>query len=135
MEEIYLDPGTSLLLVLVLLFIAIFIWQYVASSNARTKTRVETPQAPQEAAQVVQQAFSGARSALWTATSGPGAFNMRRRGKDGGITLSIDVHALPVGGSAVDMWASSYSERFVVLVNFAGSVNSRKKAIARSLAS
>ncbi|WP_339122915.1 hypothetical protein [Pseudonocardia sp. D17] len=135
MKEINLDSGTSLLLILVLLFIAVFIWQYVASGNARTTTRVETPRAPQEAAQVVQQAFSGARSALWTATSGPGAFNMRRRGKDGGITMSIDVHALPAGGSAVDMWASDYNQRFVALINFAGSVNSRKKAIARELAS
>lgn len=47
--------------------------------------------------------------------------------------MSIDITPLPGGGSAVDMWASTYNEYFLVLANFAGSVNSKKKAIARLL--
>ena len=70
--------------------------------------------------------------APWTGVSGSGTVNMRLT-KGGGIVKSIDVAELPSGGSAVDMWASAYREYFVVLANSAGSVNSRKKAIARLL--
>ena len=47
--------------------------------------------------------------------------------------MSVDIEPLPNGGSATNMWASSYNEYLVVLANFAGSVNGRKKAIAHVL--
>ncbi|UOZ11359.1 hypothetical protein [Amycolatopsis sp. WQ 127309] len=72
---------------------------------------------------------------LWTAASGPGSINKRRRGKDRGITMSIDIEAHPGGGSQVEMWASQTNVYFGLFVNFSGAVNSRKKAISRLLAS
>lgn len=122
----------EIVLVLVALFIAVVVWQFLATRNALATTRVQSRYSPHDTAQIVQQAFSGARNALWTSATGPGAINMRRRGKDGGIIMSIDVRPA-AGGSAVDMWASDYNEYMFVLANIAGSVNSRKKAIARLL--
>jgi hypothetical protein len=123
----------TLLVILVLAFVAVFAWQFTASRNALAVTRVESHRSAEDAARIVQNAFTGARNALWTGASGPGAINMRRRGKGGGIVLSVDIEPLPSGGSATNMWASSYNEYLVVLANFAGSVNSRKKAIAQLL--
>ncbi len=123
----------SPLLLLILAFVLAFIWQFLATKKALATTRLESHHSPQEAAQLVQSAFAGARNAIWTGATGPGTINMRRRGKDGGIVMSIDVTELPGGGSAVGMWASAYHEYLVVLANFAGSVNSRKKAIAQLL--
>jgi hypothetical protein len=125
--------GTFLLPLLILAFVLAFIWQFLATKKALATTRLESRRPPHEAAQLVQNAFSGARNALWTGANGPGTINMRRRGKDGGIIMSIQVVELPGGGSAVDMWASTYHEYLGVLANMAGSVNSRKKAIARLL--
>lgn len=121
------------LLLLILAFVLLAIWQFLATKKALATTRIESRCSAQEAVQLVQSAFSGARNALWTGATGPGMINMRRRGKDGGIVMSINVTESPGGGSAVDMWASSYTEYLVVLANFAGSVNSRKKAITRLL--
>ena len=123
----------TFLLVLVLAFVGIFVWQFMATKSALATTRVESRLSVEDAAQVVQGVFGGARNALWTGASGPGAINMRRRGKDGGIVMSVDIEQMPGGGSATNMWASSYNEYLVVLANFAGSVNSRKKAIAQLL--
>ncbi|ROO61552.1 hypothetical protein EDC02_3492 [Micromonospora sp. Llam0] len=58
---------------------------------------------------------------------------MRRRGVRGGITMSIDIEPLPGGGTRVDMWASGTVVYLGFLVNFAGVVNRRKRAIARRL--
>jgi hypothetical protein len=123
----------TFLLLLILAFVGIFAWQFTATKNALATTQVESRRSVEEAAQVVQAAFTGARNALWTGTTGPGAINMRRRGKDGGIVMSVDIEPLPGGGSATRMWASSYNEYLGLLANFAGSVNSRKKAIAQVL--
>lgn len=122
-----------LIVLVVLAFVGLLIWQFVASKNALMTTRVKSRYSPQEAAAMAMGAFAGARGALWTDASGPGSINKRRRGKDGGITMSIDIQPLANGGSAVEMWASTYNQMFIVFANFAGSVNSRKKAIARTL--
>lgn len=81
----------------------------------------------------MREAFTGARSVLWTPASGPGAINMRRRGTRGGITMSIDIEQWRDGGCEGSMWASQTVVYLGVLVNFAGVVNRRKKAIARAL--
>lgn len=78
-------------------------------------------------------AFTGPRAILWTTVSGPGTINMRRRGVRGGITMSITIEPRPDGGSVVDMWASEAVVYLGLLVNFAGVVNRRKRAIARAL--
>lgn len=121
------------IVVVVLAFVGLLVWQYMATKNALATTRVESRYTPQQATEMAMGAFGGARSALWTDTSGPGSINKRRRGKDGGITMSIAIEPLANGGSAVEMWASTYNQMFIVLANFAGAVNSRKKAIARTL--
>lgn len=116
-------------------FVAVFIWQLVESRNALATTSITTHLPPQQVAQLIESAFSGARSILWTTTSGPGTINMRRRGFRGGITMSIDIEPLPEGGCRVDMWASETVVYLGVLHNFAGVVNRRKRAIARLLTS
>ncbi|GIF77864.1 hypothetical protein [Asanoa siamensis] len=113
--------------------IGFVVWQFVESRNAVATTRVETTHDPATVVQVVREAFAGPRAVLWTSTGGPGDINMRRRGVRGGITMSIDVEPAPGGGSFVDMWASSTVNYLGVLVNFAGVVNRRKKAIGRRL--
>jgi hypothetical protein len=112
---------------------AILIWQFVESRNAVATTAVTTPLPPQRVAQIVESAFTGARSILWTNTAGPGMINKRRRGHRGGITMSIDIEPVP-GGSRVDMWASQTVVYLGFIHNFAGVVNRRKRAIARLLA-
>ncbi|WP_158632210.1 hypothetical protein [Micromonospora sp. Llam0] len=47
--------------------------------------------------------------------------------------MSIDIEPLPGGGTRVDMWASGTVVYLGFLVNFAGVVNRRKRAIARRL--
>jgi hypothetical protein len=111
------------------------VWQFIETRNAVATTTVESAHEPARVAQLVQEAFAGPRAVLWTATAGPGVINMRRRGVRGGITMSIDIEARPGGGSTVDMWASRTITYFGVLVNFAGVVNRRKKAIGRELTS
>lgn len=118
----------------VLAFVGVLVWQYMATKNALATTRVESHYPPHEVIVRVQGQFAGARSALWTDAPGPGSINKRRRGKDGGITMSIAIEPLGNGGSSIEMWASTYNEYLLVLANFAGSVNSRKKAIAGVLA-
>lgn len=118
------------IVLVVLVFVRLLVWQFMATKNALATTRVESRYAPQDAADVIMRAFAGAGGALWTNGSGPGSINMRRRGKDGGITMSIAIAPLANDGPAVDMWASTYNEYFIVFANFAGSVNSRKKAVA-----
>ena len=113
--------------------IALLIWQFVESQRAVATTTIRTSYEPAEVAQVVRDAFSGPRSVLWTTASGPGMINMRRRGIHGGIVMSIDIESQPGGGSTVDMWASETVRYLGVLVNFAGVVNRRKKAIERQL--
>lgn len=122
--------------VVVLLFLAIigiWIWQFIETRNALATTSVESRYSPQQCAQLIGTAFEGARTLLWTDQAGPGAINKRRRGYKRGITMSIDVQPLADGGTRVDMWASQYLQYFFALVNFAGVVNRRKRAIARLL--
>jgi hypothetical protein len=113
--------------------VGLFVWQFMATKNALATTRVESPLPPDVVAAKISNTFGGARSMLWANGAGPGSINMRRRGKDGGITMSINIEPSASGGSVVDMWASSYNEHFIFFANFAGSVNSKKKAIARQL--
>ncbi|WP_238009513.1 hypothetical protein KZZ52_27065 [Dactylosporangium sp. AC04546] len=110
------------------------VWQFLETRNAVDTMTVRSPHDPQQTARIIHDAFTGVREVLWTDTSGPGAINKRRRGKDGGITMSIDIDPLPDGGAKVSMWASQTNVYFGFLVNFAGVVNRRKKAIARLLA-
>lgn len=125
---------TELLFVLaVLALVAFLIQQRNATKNALATTRVESRLPPQEVASRIANTFGGAQAMLWTNGGGPGSINMRRRGKDGGITMSITIEPSATGGSIVDMWASNYNEYFIFFANFAGSVNSKKKAIARQL--
>lgn len=113
--------------------VGLLVWQFVETRNALVTTAIATSHEPAEAARIVREAFSGPRAVLWTATQGPGTINMRRRGLRGGITMSIDIARGPQGGSRVEMWASETVTYLAVLVNFAGVVNRRKKAIQRAL--
>jgi len=117
-----------------LAIVAFVVWQFVESRNALATTSVLTRYTPEQAAQLINGAFGGARSVLWTSTSGEGTINKRHRGHRGGITMSITIEPLPDGGCRIDMWASEHLEYMLVFVNFAGVVNRRKKAIARLLA-
>lgn len=111
----------------------IIAWQFIQTRNAVATTIVETGCDPAQAAQVVRSAFGGARALLWTTAGGPGTINMRRRGIRGGITMSIDIAPRQDGGSRVEMWASETLVYLGFLVNFAGVVNRRKKAIRNLL--
>jgi hypothetical protein len=120
--------------ILVIVFVGVIVWQYVESQRAVATTSVLTRYTPQQTAEIIAGAFGGARSVLWTRASGPGAINMRRRGRAQGITMSIDLTPEANGVTRVDMWASAYANYLGVLVNFAGVVNRRKRAIGRLLA-
>ncbi|BCJ73766.1 hypothetical protein CS0771_33100 [Catellatospora sp. IY07-71] len=113
--------------------IGALVWQFIETRGAVATTTVVTSYAPDDAARIVQGAFGGPRAVFWTTAGGPGTINMRRRGVRGGITMSIDIRPRPGGGSQVDMWASETAIYLGVLVNFAGVVNRRKRAIARLL--
>ena len=119
--------------VLVLGLVGLLVWQFVATRKAVDTTSVRSPYDPRRTAQIISSAFTGARGILWTDATGPGAINKRRRGKDRGITMSIDIESHPSGGSEVSMWASQTNVYFGIFANFAGSVNGRKNAIARLL--
>jgi len=109
--------------------VGIFVWQFVETRRAVATTSVETAYEPAKVAQIVRSAFTGPRAVLWSAATGPGMINMRRRGVHGGITMSIDIEPRPGGGSRVDMWASDTVVYLGTLANFAGVVNRRKNAI------
>jgi hypothetical protein len=125
--------GGFVLFLIVAGVIGILVWQWSESGRAVATTSVTTAYAPADAARIVREAFGGPRAVLWTTANGPGAINMRRRGLRGGITMSIDLEPAPGGGTLVDMWASQTVVYLLVLVNFAGVVNRRKKAIQRAL--
>jgi hypothetical protein len=114
--------------------IGFLVWQRLATNKAVATTLVRTRCEPQETAEIVNRAFAGPRALLWTTASGVGNINKRRRGKDRGITMSIDIEPHPDGGSNVEMWASQTNVYFGLFVNFSGAVNSRKRAISRLLA-
>lgn len=124
----------AFLLLLILAFVGILVWQFIETRNALATTSVVSRYAPERSAQLIDTAFGGARSMLWTNTSGPGTINKRRRGWRRGITMSITIEPLPEGGARIDMWASQYAQYLFVLANFAGVVNRRKRAITRILA-
>lgn len=113
--------------------IGALVWQFVESRNAVATTTVETAHDPAQTDRIVREAFTGPLAVLWTTAGGPGTINMRRRGIHSGITMSIDITSTPGGGSRVDMWASNTTVYLGVLVNFAGVVNRRKKAVGRQL--
>ena len=119
------------LTLIVVAILALLIWQFIATRHALATTVVRSPMPPEEVIRAIDGAFGGARSVLWTNESGPGMINKRRRGKDRGITMSIDVEPATDGGSQLSMWACHYTEYLGLFANMAGSVNSRKKAIAR----
>ena len=125
--------GGFVLFLIVVGLIGCLVWQFVETRNALATTAFSTGYEPADVATIVHEAFGGPRAVLWTAAAGPGAINMRRRGFRGGITMSIDIEPVPGGGSRVDMWASDTVVYLLVLVNFAGVVNRRKKAIQRAL--
>jgi hypothetical protein len=125
--------GAVIFVLIVVGIVGFFVWQFTATKNALATTSVQSPYSPEETRQIVDSAFGGARAMLWTSENGPGTINRRRRGKGQGITMSVTIECGADGGSQVDMWASRYNEYFGFLANFAGSVNSRKKAIERAL--
>ncbi|MEV0006396.1 hypothetical protein AB0H28_29510 [Micromonospora sp. NPDC050980] len=114
--------------------VGLIVWQFIETRKAVSTTTCETACDPARTAQIVRDAFGGPRTVLWTSATGPGTINMRRRGIHGGITMSITVAPRAGGGSQVAMWASETTVYFVFLVNFAGVVNRRKRAIERLLA-
>jgi hypothetical protein len=118
---------------LVIGILGVLVWQYSETKRAVDTTSVSSPHDRQQTIEIINTAFDGARSILWTDASGPGTLNKRRRGTRGGITMSIDIEPLSGGGSRVDMWASQTNSYLGVFVNFAGVVNRRKKAIVRLL--
>jgi hypothetical protein len=115
--------------VLVLGIIGFFVWQFIETRNAIATTEILSNHDAQRTAQIIGNAFTGARAMLWTDASGPGTINKRRRGVRGGITMSIAIEPRPAGGARVRMWASETNVYVGVLVNFAGVVNRRKKAM------
>jgi hypothetical protein len=132
------DPGDFgmsgfAIFLVVLAIVAFLVWQRAATTKALATTRVESPLPPDEAVKRIRNTFGGAQALLWTEGAGPASINMRRRGKDGGITMSINVERGSRGGAVVDMWTSSYNRYFGFLANFAGAVNSKKKVLARQL--
>ncbi len=124
----------AFLVLLILGFVGILVWQFIETRNALATTSVVSHYTPEQSAQLIDTAFGGARSMLWTNTSGPGTINRRRRGWRRGVTMSITIEPVPEGGARIDMWASQYVQYLFVLANFAGAVNRRKRAIARILA-
>jgi hypothetical protein len=118
----------------VLAFIGFWVWQFIQTRRALATTTVQSRHAPDQVMKIVDSKFRGMQSSLWRHTTGPGTINKRRTGINDGIIMSIDVSPLSNGGSQVEMWASEGHEYLGGLVNFAGSVNSRKKAIARAVA-
>jgi hypothetical protein len=117
----------------ILIILGVLAWQFLEGRKALATTSVRTRYTPEQAAGIIGTAFGGVRSVLWTDTAGPGTINKRRVGARGGITMSIAIEPLPDGGCRIDMWASRYAELMMVLVNFAGVVNRRKRAIIRML--
>ena len=122
--------GAFIFILLILVFAGICVWQFIETRNALATTSVLTRHTPDQTAQIIETAFGGARSVLWTNERGPGTINKRRRGYKRGITMSIDIEPQPDGRTQVSMWASRYAEYMFVLANMAGVVNRRKKAIA-----
>ena len=122
-----------LCLVVVAGLIGFVVWQYIETRNAVTRTTVSTACEPAAAARIVNDAFIGPRSVLWTPVGGPGTINMRRRGARGGITMAIVIERRAGGGSEVTMWASETTVYLGLLVNFAGVVNRRRAAIGHAL--
>lgn len=122
--------GAFVFVLFILALIGILVWQFIETRNALATTSVRTRLSPDQVMQVIDSAFGGARSVLWTNDKGPGTINKRRRGYRHGITMSIDVEPQPDGSTQVSMWASSYTQYMVLLANMAGVVNRRKKAIA-----
>lgn len=120
-------------MLVVIAIVGILAWQLYETRQAVAMTTVETRYDTAQAAELVEQAFSGPRAVLWTSAGGPGTLNKRRRGVRGGITMAIGIEARPGGGSLVRMWASETVVYLGFLVNFAGVVNRRKRAIARLL--
>jgi len=122
--------GTFIFILLILAFAGICVWQFIETRNALATTSVLTRHTPDESAQIIESAFGGPRSVLWTNDRGPGTINKRRRGYKRGITMSIVIESQPDGRTQVSMWASRYMQYMFVLANMAGVVNRRKKAIA-----
>lgn len=124
--------GAFIGVLVVLAIVGILVWQFIESKNAAATVSIQSRHDPRRTAEIVNTAFGGARGVLWSNVDGPGTINKRRRGKDGGIVMSIDIE--PSGaGTRVDMWASSTNTYLLFFVNFAGVVNRRKKAIARAV--
>ena len=123
----------GVLVVVLVVLAAVLIWQFQESKKAIATTSIQSEYDFNKVAEIVNGAFRGARGTLWADTSGSGTINKRRRGKDGGIVMSIDIEPLANGGSRVDMWASQTNTYLGFLVNFAGVVNRRKKAIVQIL--
>jgi hypothetical protein len=122
--------GAFVFILVILAFAGILVWQFIETRNALATTSVLTRHTPDETAQIIESAFGGPRSVLWTNDRGPGTMNKRRRGYKRGITMSIDIQPQPDGRTQVSMWASRYMQYMFVLANMAGVVNRRKKAIA-----
>jgi hypothetical protein len=125
--------STLVVILLIAALIGFVVWQLSETRNAVATTTVVTSHDPDTVERMVQAAFSGPRALIWTRTAGAGTINMRRRGFRRGITMSIALAPRAGGGTEVDMWASETLVYLFVLVNFAGVVNRRKKAIARAL--
>ena len=83
--------GAFIFILLILVFAGICVWQFIETRNALATTSVLTRHTPDQTAQIIETAFGGARSVLWTNERGPGTINKRRRGYKRGITMSIDI--------------------------------------------
>lgn len=125
--------GTFVVILVILAIVGVIVWQVTESKNALASFSAQSRHDPRHTAEIVNNAFDGTRGMLWSNVDGPGTINKRRRGKDGGIVMSIDISSSGAG-SRVDMWASSSNVYLHVIVNFAGVVNRRKKAIAQAIA-
>jgi hypothetical protein len=122
--------GAFIFILFILVLAGILVWQFIETRNALATTSVLTRHTADETAQIIESAFGGPRSLLWTNDRGPGTMNKRRRGYKHGITMSIDIEPQQDGRTQVSMWASRYAQYMFVLANMAGVVNRRKKAIA-----
>lgn len=125
--------GVFLFVLFVLAVIGCYVWQFIESRFALATTPVLTQYTPEQAAQIIDESFGGARGVMWPRTNGRGQINRRRRGYRQGITLSFDIEPLPDGTTRVDMWVSQYVS-ILLLANFGGAAARRKRAIGRLLA-
>jgi hypothetical protein len=67
-----MDGGTVIgILVVLVVLVVLFVWQFGATEKALVTTTIQSRRSPEENFGIIQEAFSGARCALWTGATRP----------------------------------------------------------------